>query len=219
MKNIVLSAVAVFAMSSFAVAGGDIAPIEEPVVEEVVVVENLDAGLYLGLGYGFLTGESTDYHRGLDVTLIDEDFNQIMIQAGYKFNSYVAIEGRYWFGLDTGIDFADDFLDVDQSVDSWGIYVKPMYPVTDAFDVYALLGYAGSEYEVSNYGSTYTPDLDLDGFSWGLGVAYSFNENVSIFADYVSLYDDDNDWTEEGNIVHTISDKISTINVGVSYNF
>ena len=50
MKNIVLSAVAVLAMSSFAVAGGDIAPVEEPVV---VVEEAVSTGaFYLGLAYG-----------------------------------------------------------------------------------------------------------------------------------------------------------------------
>ena len=110
MKNIVLSAVAVFAMSSFAVAGGNIAPIEEPVVEEVVVVENLDAGFYLGLGYGLLNAEITDTYKAGDSstslqrvdTLVDDDFGEIMIQAGYKFNAYVAVEGRYWAGVNDG---------------------------------------------------------------------------------------------------------------------
>ena len=47
MKNIVLSAVAVLAMSSFAVAGGDIAPVEEPVVVAEPVIT--DSGFTLVL--------------------------------------------------------------------------------------------------------------------------------------------------------------------------
>ena len=53
MKNIVLSTVTIFALSSFALAGGDITPVDEPIIEteEVseIIVSN-DQGLYLGLG-------------------------------------------------------------------------------------------------------------------------------------------------------------------------
>ena len=229
MKNIALSAVAVFAMSSFAVAGGDIAPIEEPIVEEVVVVENLDAGFYLGLGYGLLNGEVTDTYKVGNATftdtLVDDDFGEIMLQAGYKFNAYIAVEGRYWAGVNDGsfLNPNEEIFESEygMSIDSWGIYVKPMYPVTEAFDIYALLGYASTSADIDKGNWDYVTD-DVDGFSWGLGVAYSFNENVSIFADYVSLYDDTKDydgidygllWSGETET------KIDTINLGVTYQF
>ncbi|MEA3456095.1 MAG: porin family protein [Campylobacterota bacterium] len=226
MKNIVLSAVAVAAMSSFAVAGGDIAPIEEPVVvEEVVVVENLDAGFYLGLGYGSLKGEETfGWNPGQGEVTFEEDsrdFDQLLLQAGYKFNAYVAIEGRYWFGMNdlSGVwDYDGALLTTDASLDAWGIYVKPMYPVTDAFDIYALLGYATSslEEDIIIPGGTVSQTTDLDGFSWGLGVAYTFNDSISIFADYVSLYDD----TVDYDVYNSWSEfQIDTVNVGVSYKF
>ena len=229
MKNIVLSAVAVLAMSSFAVAGGDIAPIEEPIVEEVVVVENLDAGLYLGLGYGLLNAEIADARRWADRelthTLVDDDFGEIMLQAGYKFNAYVAIEGRYWAGVNDGsfLNPNDEIRDAEygMSIDSFGIYVKPMYPVTDAFDVYALLGYASTTADIDQGNWDYVTD-DVDGFSWGLGVAYSFNNNVSIFADYVNLYDDADEYAgiDYGLLWSGETDRtIDTINVGVTYQF
>jgi len=84
MKNIVLSAVAVLAMSSFAVAGGDIAPIEEPVVEvpEVVVT---DSG-FLGLAYGYanVDGSVFETHniKNFANTNLDS-YSTVMIQAGY----------------------------------------------------------------------------------------------------------------------------------------
>ncbi len=226
MKNIALSAVAVLAMSSFAVAGGSIAPIEEPVVvEEVVVVENLDAGFYLGLGYGSLSGDETyKWNPGQGEVSFEEesrDFDQLLLQVGYKFNSYVAIEGRYWAGmndLDGVWDYNGQFVDTTAQLDAWGIYVKPMYPVTPEFDVYALLGYGGGslDEDINLLGGTFTQTTDLDGFSWGLGVAYTFNGNISIFADYVSLYDD----TIEYDVYNASSEfQIDIVNVGVSYRF
>ena len=219
MKNIVLSAVAVLAMSSFAVAGGDIAPVEEPivVVEEPVVT---DAGFYLGLAYGAANVESTWTETDLSGGTYtdpseDFDYSTVMLQAGYKFNSYVAIEGRYWFGMDEEI-----FTGEDLTVDTFGIYVKPMYPVTDAFDIYALLGYASSDLTVEDAsGVIYDPNYDIDGFSWGIGAAYSFNDNVSLFVDYVHMYDDESSWTEANGWISKEELVLSTWNFGVTYQF
>jgi len=227
MKNIVLSAVAVLAMSSFAVAGGDIAPVEEPVIVAEPVIT--DSGFYLGLAYGWMNASSTatysmDNADGSSIivenNLFDEDYSEIMIQAGYKFNSYVAIEGRYWFGLSDTISsglVAGLPYDVDNSVDAWGIYVKPMYPVTDAFDIYALLGYAAAEYDLQAVSGTLTTNVNgdtADGFSWGLGASYAFTDNVAVFVDYVSIYDDSVDVGAS-----TYDDEITTWNFGVTYQF
>jgi opacity protein-like surface antigen len=118
-----------------------------------------------------------------------------MLQAGYKFNPYIAVEGRYWF-------------DLDEDVDTWGIYAKPMYPVTDAIDIYALLGYASSDV---NY-------IDADGFSWGLGGAYAFTDNVAVFVDYTSMYDDDDTVAYVGGS-ERLDTEITSWNFGVTYTF
>ena len=227
MKNIVLSAVAVFAMSSFAIAGGDITPPEEPMVDvpEVMEVEVVDQGFYIGLGYGSLSGEETyRYNPGFGEIEFEEDsrdFDQLLLQAGYKYNQYVAFEGRYWFGMNdlSGAYYDEGFLyNTDASLDAWGLYVKPMYPVTPEFDVYALLGYATATLteDVFVPAGTLTRDTDLDGFSWGLGVSYTFNESIIIFADYVSLYNDTIDY----DVWNASSDfEVDTVNIGVSYQF
>ena len=210
MKNIVLSAVAVLAMSSFAVAGGDIAPVEEPVVVPEPVVT--DAGFYIGAGYGW-SNSTGDYGVNLSESW-DENYGSIMIDAGYKFNSYVAVEGRYWFGLSSSNDLGWTSGAEDATLDSWGIYVKPMYPVTDAFDVYALLGYGSStiSFDNANY-----PDLDADGFSWGLGAAYSFTDNVSMFIDYTSLVNDED--VSVAGIGLNAQMSVDNVNFGVNYQF
>jgi len=96
-----------------------------------------------------------------------------------------------------------------------------MYPVTTEFDVYALLGYGSAEYDVTdkagNLSLNYNSD-SLSSFSWGLGVSYTFNENIIVFADYVSIYDDSTDVREDFYDV-TYDDTINTVNVGVSYQF
>ncbi len=228
MKNIVLSAVAVLAMSSFAVAGGDIAPVEEPVVVPEPVVT--DSGFYIGAAYGYLTN-TVDYTGPVydangnyagqgSVNLLDDSHNEFMIDAGYKFNQYVAIEGRYWFGADT--TYTVDGQAYDVSIDAWGLYVKPMYPVTDAFDVYALLGYGSTDATISqkfaNNGYNQWGTDSLDGFSWGIGAAYSFTDNISVFVDYTSIYNDDDTYTTTDGDV-SLDTTQDTWNFGLNYQF
>ena len=231
MKNIVLSAVAVFAMSSFALAGGDIAPTEEPIVDVPEMIEApVDAGLYLGLGYGSLSIERTvtaenhvmnskySYNPDLDM-----DYDTIMFQAGYKFNQFVAVEYRYWKGLgDEDILGLDVKLGGNGSADisAYGIYVKPMYPVSDLFNVYALLGYGTATYEV-NYGDL-TGETDKDGFSWGLGAAYTFTNNISVSLDYVMIADDEyDDLVGFDGVEYAVTNdtSVNTVNVAVTYKF
>ena len=210
MKKFNLSLVAVLAMSTFAIAGGDIAPVE-PMVE-TPMVEQSSAGFYVGMGYGALEGE-LDPDNG--ASRDSDTFDELLLLAGYKFNEYVAVEGRYWFGADNTwnrYDASGAYLgEQDVSVDSWGIYVKPMYPVTEAFNVYALLGYAGSSLDY-DYGDT---DFgDTDGFSYGVGVDYSINEKFAVFVDYVSLYDDDKDIG-----IYSPDLQLDVVSVGVTYKF
>ncbi len=104
---------------------------------------------------------------------------------------------------------------VHSEFDAWGIYVKPMYPVTEALDIYALLGW-GSQNTVNHI---YEPGHES--LSWGLGTAYSFTDNISVFIDYVSIYDDtaiEDSIDLNGNIVDVDIDSRS-LNIGISYNF
>lgn len=185
-------------------AGGDRVTIVEPVLEIPVIMTY--SGPYIGLAYGFI---SEDYIRNENSSVdtarsFDEDFSSIMLHAGYKFNSYVAVEGRYWFGIDdVNLAAYNDPID---APDGWGIYVKPMYPIADAVDIYGLLGYASIDTSLNK----------LDGFSWGVGASYAFTDNVSACVDYVSLHNDDRDLP--GGIVNKEYD-IDTVNVGITYNF
>ena len=242
MKSFNLSLVAILAMGAFAVAGGDIAPVEEPMVEVVAPVAD-DSGFYIGGAYS-MANFSSDYewhdedYFGYreDGTGTDEvDYNAIMLQVGYQYNKYLAIEGRYWHSVgDSDYEWSNEGEDSqdgsfsgsgsDNNGDelaAWGIYVKPMYPVTDAFTIYGLLGY-GNVTLNDNDGDW----LDESGFQWGAGASYSFTDNLSFFVDYVELYNDEkeDEWSDGDPMYpdyHETWDdtKVYTVNFGLTYKF
>ncbi len=226
MKKMNLSLVAILAMGTFAIAGGDIAPVE-PVVEaaEVVVEEISTGAFYVGIGYSLMYSDVTNIRYGDgfqnfadDVSL---DTGAVMFDLGYKFNEYVAVEARYWAGVSTDeLKFSDytvhgDILDTDS--DAWGIYVKPMYPVTDAFDIYGLLGYGSASLDHAAFGK------DVEGISWGVGAAYSFTNNISVFVDYVAFTEDSLTDNAVTNIVYdhdtAYDHSFDTVNFGLNYQF
>ena len=157
-----------------AMAGGDVAPIEEVVVP---VIDN--SAFYLGLGFG--QAMVNDDFTGEEIST-----NTMMLQAGYQYHENLAFEGRYTFGFSTDYDagnLSSLALGYDGDFSSWGLYLKPMYPIGD-FSLYALLGFGGVMLEDLVGGDAYESD-----FQWGLGASYAFTENISGFVDYVSLYD------------------------------
>lgn len=199
MKKFTLSIIAIMAMGSFAIAGGDIKDVEP--VTEVAVVDN--SSFYVGLAYSYISAEVDDTETG----------NAYSLVAGYNFNQYIAIEGRYGqtFG-DMDVDGAANSLgncigDCEREVTYKALYLKPQYPVVESFSIYALLG----------YGEVIARETSGDGFQWGLGANYKITENASIFIDYVSLYDDDLD-----NVIilgDTFDSQIISVNIGLIYSF
>ena len=201
MKKFTLSIAAIVAMSSFAIAGGDVAPIEEPVVVVEPVVDN--SSFYVGLAYSYINAEIDDTEKGNAYSLI----------AGYNFNQYIAIEGRYGQTVgDMDVSDAANSLgncvgDCEREVTYAALYLKPQYPVTESFGIYALLG----------YGEVKARETSGDGFQWGLGANYKITENTSIFIDYTSLYNDDLD-----NVIvagETFDSQITSTSVGFTYSF
>ncbi len=194
--------VSLAAVSAMAMAGGDIAPVE-PVMQTPVVVEQ--SPFYLGLGVGQAKVNDDDTSEEFKSTTL-------MLQAGYLYNKYVAIEGRYTFGFNTDYDpgtTGNLSSDYDGDFSSWGIYVKPMYPIGD-FTLYGLLGYGGVMLDDLVLGDAYE-----SGFQWGLGADYAMSENYSVFVDYVSLYDDTGfDYRAQNQDIDS-----DTWTLGVTYKF
>jgi len=174
MKKIMISVCTVAAMSGVAFAGGDFHEVVEPVIVPVVEVDN--SSFYLGLGLSAISSRDS----AVDMDFFDGKAGQdrlgnVTFLAGYNFNQYVAVEGRYT------TTFSDEDL-VEMS--GWSLFVKPQYPVTDAFKVYGLLGFGGVTMDSVNGSNV---DVDDSDFQWGLGASYTFMENIEVFLDYTSL--------------------------------
>ena len=200
MKKIILSTVVI---SSLAFAGGDIVPVVPAVMVDEV------SPFYVGLGIAAVSTRD----GSLDLFSIKDGQDRtgdILVMAGYEFNPYIAIEGRYMTSV-----FDEDRI----TRDSWGIYAKPTYPVNEEFSLYALLGYGGLT--VDGKGSALITrnlsDVDETGFQWGLGGSYAATENISIFADYVSIAKDMDANILMGSLINKVSSDAFTL--GVTYNF
>ncbi len=205
MKKSLLSFVSIMALNGLAYAGGDMVTAGEPVIEIPEIVVD-DSGFYGGFGFGEVRVNDDQTSEEISATTMT-------LQAGYQYNAYLALEGRYAFNLgssdyDAGV-FSGLDIDYDGDVYSWGIYVKPMYSF-DMFTLYGLLGYGEIILEDLDGG-----DSTEDGLQWGFGASYAFTEQASLFVDYVSLYDD------KGFDNRAINDNIKadTWTVGVSYKF
>ncbi|HIC78900.1 MAG TPA: hypothetical protein EYP02_06915, partial [Sulfurovum sp.] len=165
MKKIQLSVLALCACTNLVMAGGDITPITPyeiedvqsveitplppvveapvikapvskapPVIEAPVVVKQPTAEIspiYVGLGLvaARYDAKCTPTPKGC---IVDKT-GGVLLRAGYDFNKYVGIEAR---GMMTFID------DDGGKIKHIGAFVKPMYPVTDGLNIYALGGVA-----------------------------------------------------------------------------
>jgi len=206
MKKFTLSVVTVLAMSTFAVAGGDIEPVIEPVVEVEAPAAD-DSSFYIGAGYSYVDIEMDDF------PVTEANSNAFMLLAGYNFNKYIAVEGRYTKSLgDMEVTWIEggDTEDIDADVKNIAIYLKPMYPV-GKMTLYGLLGYGRTTLDFTGDGG---PEGDDSGFQWGIGASYAMNDNIGLFVDYTRLYDD------TGFDDLTSADvTVDSINFGVTYTF
>lgn len=204
MRNNIYYLVATLVLNGSSYAGGDVVPIEEPVT--IVSEKN---GFYLGLGY-------SDMALHNDLTNEEFSASSVMLQAGYQYNHYVAIEGRYTLDIgdvqyDRGLTLNPNDHNYPTDFSNAAIFLKPMYPLGN-FSIYALLGYG--EVELTNIPRG---DVDRaeDGFQWGLGTNYAFNDTLSGFIDYVRMYDDKG-FDYRAMDANNVADAWT---LGVSYNF
>ena len=201
MKKFTFSIVAVMAMGAFATAGTvEVEPVS--VVEPIMVEDN--SSFYIGAAYSYVTADIDGTEEGDAYSLI----------AGYNYNQYIAIEGRYMSTVGD-MDVSDDQSSLqrpngsyEREVTSASLFLKPQLPLTDAFSIYGLLGYGTVDARLT----------DADGFQWGVGAKFMFTENIGMFVDYTTLYDGDMD-NVENFTNNTWDSEITATNVGFTYNF
>ena len=148
-----------------------------------------ESAFYVGLGIAAMSardaGVSLDY---FDPKPGEQDrLGNLTLLAGYDFNDYIAVEGRYTTSI----------VDEDEvKMSGWSLFVKPQYAFKESetnekngYKIYALLGFGGVSMDGVN---GYYADVDNTGFQWGIGASYSLiktanHKDLSIFIDYTSL--------------------------------
>lgn len=169
MKKVIFSLIAVAALGSSLYAGKNVAPapvppLPIPEAPQPTVVPPL--GLYVGGGLtyastsckcsalqtsdGLVQGQSSGKSYGVN------------LRAGYDYNDYIGVEARALY---------TPWGDKDKTMKHYGLYLKPMAPVTDNVDLYGLLGYGKTKCDYRN--------IDEKGFAWGLGAEYSFGKKTN----------------------------------------
>lgn len=220
MKNILISTIATITMSSF-LLGAETIPKDTTVSTEIIEEDINDNGAYLSLGYGILSSQR-------DVTdgdLPSVHIGSLVFNGGYKVNNYLAVEAKLWYHVTESTDY-DYQGNPTTNIDAYGLYLRPMLPIESlSGDVYALLGYANFTNEFYTDQADKTASIEDDGFSWGLGYAFTYEENLEFSLEYVSIYNDDhtqaisNKFHELWGMDSSTSQTISAINFLITYRF
>lgn len=205
MKYIKYYLLGTIAMSNLVFAGGDIDTpiiIEDELITNEMVSEssNFYAGLALSAVSTRESGSSlsfTSEKTGQDI------LGNATLFAGYDFNEYVAVEGRY---------SASFTKEASAKMSGFSIFVKPQYPVSDEFSIYGLVGYG--LVNIDNTNSIHNVDVNEKGFQWGLGASYAVTEDISISLDYTLLGKD-----MDGRFLRANSADIDAITLGIQYRF
>jgi opacity protein-like surface antigen len=174
MKKFLIAAVAAF-MATFAVAGGNIAPVEP--IEKAPVTKDLYVGIGLTAYNNYENGDK-DFFDDASESEISGGFD---VKAGYTFyrvkDISVSVEGQAGTSL---WGFLNGY-DGSPSTYNYGVYIKPEYDITKEISAYALLGYARAVIDVDG------DKEGTSGFAYGIGGAYAINDSVSVYTEYVML--------------------------------
>jgi len=163
-----------------------------------------NAGFYIGGGYAYTTVTFSERSDWLDLPSFDADTDSVVLLAGFDFNDYIGLEGRYYWNTTEGVKYEYDthgLLD-DYEAQSLAFYAKPQYSF-DLISLYALLGFTMNSY------TALAQSGDETLFSWGLGARVTLTESFALFADYTDLGESDLILTTE----------LSSWNFGLTYKF
>ena len=203
MKKIVLSAVAIAAMSSSLIAGGSIAPVQ-PVVVPVVAPEHDTSGWYAGGALYYNNVYADDYGWFDESQNTQDEIAGLTGIVGYNYNEYLAFEARASKSLFQE-DYADEY--------HFSFFAKPQYRFRDAnnyeddyFTIYGLIGFGYVNVEGTDGDTPGAPEIvgktlvDDWQFQYGIGLSYTFVDtdhpgndagDWSIFVEYTMYMDDE----------------------------
>ncbi len=169
-----------------------------------------DAGVYVNVGVTQLSAD-VDLSQidvagqPVDLGTQSPDITMITGRIGYRLNDYISFEGELGFGL-SGDDFNQDVpvttglgtvnvdTDVGLDIDNYFAgFVKGTLPISEQFEAFARGGYGSAEAEADitasalGFSAAASESQSFDGFAFGVGGQFNFNEMNGIRLDYSSI--------------------------------
>jgi len=228
MKSIKISILTLSFIQTLSMAGGHIVPepefqnedikaseqiqvIKDPIIlPKVIQSSNVYSnGFYVGLGIS--TARYKTECNCPDAPSPDKTAG-VVGRIGYDFNQYIGLEAR---GIKT------NWKSNGHAVEHYGLFAKPMIPIADSANLYALLG-AGKTTT-----SSATPLVNAKSFAWGFGAEVDLTSDEPKEGRYNREFDGQGDQESglglfidyERLVAKSNAPDLDTINTGISYDF
>jgi OOP family OmpA-OmpF porin len=183
----------------------------EPAVQVAPVLAPAEVSpFYVGLGL-----VAARYDAKCASTVIGctkDDTGGVLLRGGYDFNKYLGLEARA---------MVTSYQSDGGKIQHVGAFVKPMYPVTDEVNLYALGGLA----KTTTVGSM--RKTDVTGLAFGGGVEYDLSDDKKKDAKYDREFDGQADQEKgfgvfadyERLYYKSGSPDLDAVSVGLTYDF
>jgi len=136
---------------------------------------------------GTAQAQDSGAYVNLGAEAVEFDSYNITGRLGYQVTQNFSIEGQGSFGI---ID--DDVEGFDVGVDnSFAAYVRGSLPISEQFSIFAKGGYHFTKFGVD--GNGLDESLDVDGFAYGAGAEFMFDDVNGLRADVTFLDSNDDD--------------------------
>lgn len=142
------------------------------------------SGAYVGMGLGY--GQVEGDFKGMDLSFKDQS-PRLNLQAGYRFNDFIAIEGGYYNMGDHKYKTSDSVGDIELGLKSqaFAIAAVGFIPLNDDFEIYGKLGAASINHHMSSktsWGEGSNDENDKSAFL-AAGINYSLNDNLALYGE------------------------------------
>jgi OOP family OmpA-OmpF porin len=190
----------------------------EPVTKFPTKKQIYPSGFYVGLGItsnnyndSCKCGDTPNSIHTKARTIRESKYG-VLGRVGYDFNRYVGIEARLLRNISDGDDF---------SLSHMGLFVKPMYPIGNITNIYALLGFAKTTIKGN------IPKMDTESMAYGAGVELDLSEDVPRNGRYSRDFDGEGDQEQgiglfidyERLVAEKNTPNLDTFTAGVTYDF
>lgn len=130
--------------------------------------------------------QDSGIYGNLGAEAVEFDSYNVTARLGYQISQNFSVEGQGSLGV---ID--DDVEGFDVGIDnSFAAFVRGSVPLSEQFSLFAKGGYHFTKFGVDGNGIDET--LDIDGFAYGGGVEYMFDDVNGLRADVTFLDSDEN---------------------------